>query len=236
LEVSALLLRRTEYGESDLVLNVLTDSIGRIGVIARGARASRRRFAGGIESFHGLRFSLEEPQRGDLYRLCDARLEVPRLQLTTHLIGLTVAGRALGWVRAVTPANTAEPEVFRACARLLDRLNDTPPATARAGDYVLAEFGLVLLDVLGWALELERCVRCGRACPAAAPSTLDPGLGGLVCRNCGGARIRLTPSVRKAMLKASKGEAASLDECDTAFVLDVVEASLHAHAGIEASS
>ncbi|HEY5958072.1 MAG TPA: DNA repair protein RecO, partial [Polyangiaceae bacterium] len=230
------LLRKTEYGESDLILNVLTDTLGRIGVIARGARASRRRFAGGVESFHGLRFTLEEPQHGDLYRLREARLEMPRMRLTSNLKALDVAGRALGWVRAVTPTNTPEPEAFALCTRLLDRLDETPPENARLSDYVLAEFGLVLLDVLGWALELERCVRCGRACPSTSASTIEPRLGGIVCQRCGGARIRLSAALRQRMHDAMIGNPTSLPDAESALVLTIVEASLQAHAGIDTTA
>lgn len=231
--VSALVLRKIEYADSDLIVQVLTDSLGQLSVMARAARASKRRFAGGIEPFHGLRFHLDEPFHGDLYRLRDTQLITPRFKLVASLVALDVAGRALGWVRKTTIARSPEPVIFDACCQLLDQLDQSPPATTVAGEARLCQFGLVLLTALGWALELERCVRCGRACPEQSPATLDPRQGGLVCRRCGGASFRLSADVRRRMLAATRGDAMQLDAPDAAAVLDIVEATLLAHPGVE---
>jgi DNA repair protein RecO (recombination protein O) len=233
LEVAALLLRRTEYGESDLVLNVLTDPLGPIGVMARAARASTKRFAGGIEPFHGLLLHLDEPKQGDLYNLRDTQIAVPRMRLVTSLVAMNIAGRALGWVRSTTVPRTPEPGIFRACTQLLDALDEQVPTTTTAGDALLSEFGLLLLTALGWALEFERCVRCGRACPEQSPATLDPRHGGLVCRRCGGGKHLLSAALRQRMRAASRGDRADLDPSDAAKVLEIVQATLLAHPGVD---
>lgn len=50
LRTHAIVLRRTNYGESDRILNLLTPE-GKIAVLARGVRKSKSRLAGGIELF-----------------------------------------------------------------------------------------------------------------------------------------------------------------------------------------
>jgi DNA repair protein RecO (recombination protein O) len=235
LELSALLLRKTDYGESDLVLNVFTDGLGRIAVMARAARSSKRRFAGGIEPFHGLRLCMDAPLHGELYRLRNTRIEVARLGLASNLVALNIAGRALTWVRRTTVPHTPEPQIFVASCRLLDALDHQPPETTTAGEARLAEFGLVLLTALGWALELERCVRCGRPCPEPSPATVDPRHGGLVCRRCGGARQLIDAALRHRMVAAQRGEHSDLLPTDAGTVLDVVEATLLVHPGIESA-
>lgn len=233
LSVKALVLRKIEYAESDLIVQVITDSLGQISLLARAARASKRRYAGGIEPFHGLQLHLDEPSHGELFRLRDVQLEQPRFNLVGSWIALTVAGRALGWVRKTTVARTPEPAVFHACRSLLDRLDQSPPTGMLAGEALLCEFGLVLLSLLGWQLELERCVRCTRACPKDSAATLDPRRGGLVCRSCGGARHLLSANQRQRMIAASRGDGSSLETADADAVLDIVEETLLAHSGVE---
>ena len=46
----AIVLRRTNYGESDRILNLITPE-GKVAVLARGVRKSKSRLAGGIELF-----------------------------------------------------------------------------------------------------------------------------------------------------------------------------------------
>lgn len=50
LRTRAIVLRRTNYGESDRILNLLTPE-GKIAAIARGVRKEKSRLAGGIELF-----------------------------------------------------------------------------------------------------------------------------------------------------------------------------------------
>jgi DNA repair protein RecO (recombination protein O) len=122
--------------------------------------------------------------------------------------------------------------VYSATEGLLDRLDTHPPETTSAGDALLAEFGLNLLAHLGWALELTRCVHCGRICPDGVPVTLDPRRGGLVCRNCGGGRYRVSASLKSVMVGASRGTLAELTTEDASTVLDIVEQTLAHHPGI----
>ena len=51
LRTSAIILRRTNYGEADRILQVLTPNAGKISVMARSVRKEKSRLAGGIELF-----------------------------------------------------------------------------------------------------------------------------------------------------------------------------------------
>jgi DNA repair protein RecO (recombination protein O) len=228
----ALVLRRTEYGEADLVLSLFTESFGKISALARGARKSTRRFAGSLEAMHTLELRLEERVMSELFSLRDAHIAIPRLGLTASLERLEAAGRALAWVREAAPARTPEPELWAEISALLDRL------AARDSDFdplcLLAASGLRTLATLGWGLDFERCVRCGKECPVGQPALLDPAKGGLVCRSCGGARQRLEGDLRARLGRAARdGDPTALAKNDAKLALELVERVLRAHAGIE---
>ncbi|HEX5101745.1 MAG TPA: recombination protein O N-terminal domain-containing protein, partial [Polyangiaceae bacterium] len=65
----ALLLKRVEYGEADLVLTLFTERFGRISALARAARKSTRRFGGALEPMHTLEVALEERPKSELFML-----------------------------------------------------------------------------------------------------------------------------------------------------------------------
>jgi DNA repair protein RecO (recombination protein O) len=228
----ALVLRRTEYGEADLVLSLFTESFGKISALARGARKSSRRFGGSLEAMHTLELRLDERPASELFSLREARIAVPRMGLTGSLERLEAAGRALAWVRSGAPARTPEPELWEEITALLDRLaareNELEPAR------LLAASGLRILATLGWGLDFERCVRCGKECPAEQPALFDPIKGGLVCRSCGGARQRLSAAERARLAAAARdGDPAVLEPDDAKLALELVDRVLRAHAGIE---
>jgi DNA repair protein RecO (recombination protein O) len=223
-------LRRVEFGEADLILTLFTRALGRVSALARGARRNSRRFAGALEPFFTLGVVLEERRGVELMTLREATLVRPRTGLLADLSALSAAGRALGWVRRAAPVHTPEPEAWQIVEALLDRLAE--PGAAGFAEPELARAGLRLLGAFGWALELERCVRCGKPCPSGRPSSLDLVRGGLVCRDCGGGRIRLAPEQRERLIAATRERTPlSLSNEEASLALDLVERVLDAHAG-----
>lgn len=68
----AVVLRRTNYGEADRIIDLLTPS-GRISVIARGVRKEKSKLAGGIELFAVCDVVVGEG-RGEIKTLISARI------------------------------------------------------------------------------------------------------------------------------------------------------------------
>jgi DNA repair protein RecO (recombination protein O) len=227
----ALLLKRVEYGDADLVLTLFTEKLGRVSALARSARRSQRRFGGALEPLHTLELRLEDRPRNELSLLREARIVTARPALTESLERMKAAGRALGWIRSAAPAHTPEPELWAVIEGLLDEL-------ARRKDPVspglaLAASGLAMLGALGWGLDLERCVRCGKPCPKEGAALVDAVRGGLVCRSCGGARQRLDAAVRERLGRAAlSGDPRTLEPGDDEIALGLVEGVLSAHAGV----
>ena len=225
----ALLLRRVEYGESDLVVTLLTDTIGRVSALARGARKSAKRFGGAIEPMHTLRIEYDDRSGAELVVLREAKLSDPRPFLVTSLPGMQAAGQALNWVRKATPPRTPEPEVWSVMVDLLDRLSD--PEDPVAPQARLAAAGIRLLTAFGWGIDFAQCVSCGKAPGPLQAAAVDAARGGLVCRECGGARRRLTGGERQALSQVTRGGV--LDDDTAALALDLIEQALKAHGGIE---
>ncbi len=227
----ALLLRRVSYGESDLVVTLFTEALGRVSALARGARRSQKRFGGSLEPMHTLLVRLDESAGAELMALREASLETPRHHLVRDLDRMQAAGRALGWIRRAAPPRTPEPDAWRVIIELLDRLDDA--RDTRTPRLHLAELGLRLLAALGWGLDLELCVRCGRACEPGRAAMIDASRGGLVCRACGGARMVLDGAARARLASAAAAKTPGLSPEDVDTALGLVESALRTHMDIE---
>jgi len=142
----AVLLRKVDHGEADLILTFFTAVYGRVTAIAYSARRSRRRFAG-MEPFHTLRIEVDSGVR-EMATLHSAHIAVARLGLMDGLDRMQMAGMALGWVRDACPDRQPETAVWEALTNFLDAAE-----TAAAEDVATeaAAFGLRLLVALGWA-------------------------------------------------------------------------------------
>lgn len=232
-ESAALLVRSVPYGEVDLVATFFTEEGGKLAAIVRGARKSTKRFAGALEPIHELFVTLEDKGK-ELCVLEEARIGRARTGITSDLDAMEAAGQALRWVRHLCPARTPEPAVWRSLRLLLDVLDDRSPSAGGLVSSVLvgqhlASFGLRLLADVGYALELERCVRCGRVCPAGRSAYVDAAGGGLVCSSCGGARRTVSGEMRTAALALAGGEDLVLTRGQVGKLVELIEDALAAH-------
>jgi DNA repair protein RecO (recombination protein O) len=213
-------------GEADLIVTLFTEERGILSAVARSARKPSKRLAS-LEPMHLLRVSLDERENHDLAVLVETAIAHPRLHLIESLGAMEAAGRALRWIRTVAPPGTQEPALYATLNELLDALDD--PSRGSPEPH-LATGGLRLLADIGFALVLDRCVRCGRPCPLDAPACLDPTFGGLVCRACGGARLVVRSDLRARIDAAAAGDNLAMRDEDARIVIDLVDAVIAAHA------
>jgi len=231
IESAALLVRSVPFGEADLVVTFFTQTDGKLSAMVRGARRSSKRFGGALEPIHELSLVLEDRGK-ELCVLKEARLVRAREGITRDLAAMDAAGRALRWIRHLCPQRTPEPAVWASLRLLLDLLDGRPSERAVATH--LTMFGLGLLAEVGYALELEQCVRCGRPCPPARAAFVDAAGGGLVCMACGGARRTLSGELRALALRAQRREEGlELTLAQAGELLEIAEEAMSAHADFD---
>lgn len=149
----AYVLHGRPYRETSLLLEVFTRDYGRIGLVARGARAARSRWKSLLQPFRPLLLSWN--QRGELGTLtaADQIASPPAAQGQALFCGLYVNELL---VRGLHRSD-AHPELFEAYRQLLSELvsHDQP-------EPVLRVFEKQLLDALGFGLALESEYDTGR--------------------------------------------------------------------------
>ena len=245
----AFLLRATPYGESDLVVALLTARWGRVAALARGARRSRRRFGGALDYFHLVEAEVR-PGRSGLGRLVGVDLlrsyRAPRESVDSYRVASHVLEVALLGTREGNP----DPEIFalvEGAFAALERGAD-PVSLARV-------FQARALAALGYRLPAESCTDCGvpheqdashrdaaLLCPrCAGPSAARIGLGSLrTLRSAGGlaadrlGTIRVTgaveaelgPLLESALASALGRRPRSLDGLPSAPGVDPFPATL----------
>ena len=228
IESEALVVRTVELGEADVIATLVTQQAGKLSAIVRGARKGSRRVGGALEPVHTIAVLLED-RGAELVTLKESRIVRTRAGVVGSLDALEAAGVALRWARHLFPPRTPEPEGWRILIELLDVL-DAGEASPRAE---LARAGLGLLGAVGYALELARCVLCGRDCPESKAACIDPARGGLICRSCGGAATGLLPEVRRAARSLGGGRTTDASPSEAEAILQVVDRAMAAHAGFE---
>lgn len=157
-----MLVQRTPYGETSLVVHVLTPHHGRVHLIAKGAHRPKSRFSGVLDWFDTLELGWSTHTSSELGTLRTGELTVRRRRLTLDLDVYRSAQTTLELLDLSSRAGVADGALYALGAAALDALNDAEPAAATA---LLAAFELQLLMELGIMPALGECAVCGQAAP-----------------------------------------------------------------------
>ena len=190
----AIVLRRVDYAEADVVVTLLGRETGRVSALARGARKSSRRFSGGLGMAARGEARLGERAGADLMVLESFEVLDDRAGLATDLAKTAHAAYAIELCDRLCPPRQAEKPVFAWLDEFLVRLNKGHASAER-----LRVFELGLLRGLGIGPSLDRCVVCDRGDLEGEDVRWHADRGGVVCRNCSGRGDLMSGNTRKAL-------------------------------------
>ncbi len=149
IRTEAIILRRTNYGEADRILNVLTPEHGKVAAIAKGVRRPKSKLAGGLELFAVCDITLGE-SRSDLFLVTSARLQSFFGSILHDYDRMQFGYQAIKQIAQATET-VSEPEFFFLLKNTLTYLNDA------SIDWRLNElwFQLQLAHLLGEGINLQ---------------------------------------------------------------------------------
>jgi DNA repair protein RecO (recombination protein O) len=197
---AAIVLRASDYGESDRIVTLLTEQYGKVSALARGAKSSRRRFGAALSSFGYGEAVLREKR--DLWILEELHSHRGFVHLGQELGRFGHASYACELCWQLCPPHAPEPAIFALLLELLDML-DKLPLSERPLALPLRTFELRVLDAVGLSLRLVECAICGSVVPQSAYVPFDVERGGVLCPDtCFGAK---TPTELGLILSGKSG-------------------------------
>lgn len=196
----ALVLRTIEYSETSLIVWLYTQELGRIHVIAKGARRTRSTFEGALEPLVEGELVFYRKKKADTLDIAKEfdptnyhrglRRDLPRLYRGVYLAEL---------INELGEENAPNPKAWSA---LTVGLNNLVHAPDNQLDVVLFRAELGLLESAGLQPSLSQCAACG-APPAPTYPVSIPG-GGVLCEE----HARSDPAARQTSPGAVKTLAA----------------------------
>jgi len=202
----AIVLRRVVYAEADLIVTLLGRETGRVSALARGARKSSRRFAGGLGMAASGDARLRERAGAELMVLESFETRDDRAGLATDLAKTAHAAYAIELCDRLCPPRQSERAVFAWLDEFLAKL-----ASGMATAERLRVFELGLLRGLGIGPSLDRCVVCGRTDLDSEDVRWHPERGGVVCRACSQRGDLMSGGTRQALERLAQTRMADTD-------------------------
>jgi DNA repair protein RecO len=217
-----LILRRFPFGETSLVLHVVTREHGRVHLLAKGAYRPKSRYWCVLDLFDTLNLEWNHAARRELQLLQAGSIDRRRHRIADDLSSYRAALTALELTELGAQEAQPCPELFDLLARTLDRMLPQGPPP----DLALVVFELAFLESLGLSPALTGCAACGGPAPPATPPAtrngppseervaFSAGAGGRLCEPCAaearrsGRRVGTLPTgVLEAAQRLSRPEA-----------------------------
>lgn len=176
IRVSAFVLRSYPYGESDLITVLLSRERGKLRAIAKGAKRSKRRFAGGaLEPFQQLELRLSRRENRGLDFLHESRVVGNNTRIANNLEAFAWASYLTEITEAMTVEDDPCREVFDSYAATIALLGEGRPEPS-AHHYLLQ-----MLDFAGWAPDFNECGICREPVGEYRRPILDQRGSGVIC-------------------------------------------------------
>lgn len=173
---NAFVLRSRNYGESDRILVLLTEDMGKVSAIAKGARRSVKRFAGGaLEPFQELAVRLDRKPQYSLAFLHESRALGSNATLASNLDAFAWASYLTELTEVMTADRDPCRDLFALYKEVIGRLGrDLIEPLAH-------HFVLGLLERSGWAPDFGVCGICSEPVTDASRPILDSRGSGVIC-------------------------------------------------------
>lgn len=201
----ALVLRTYKLGESDRIVVFLTRDRGKKRGVAKGARASRRRFGGALEPLTRVQVSYFEKETRELVHLDFADPLASPLSAQDPE-ALSYVGYFAELLDAWAQDNDSQEALFRLGSAVLDAMAQGAPALPLA-----RYFEFWLLKLQGVYPSVTDCEDCGQPFGERGAS-LDREQLRFICRDCAGVggRMALSSAALRFLREASRTRPAAL--------------------------
>jgi DNA repair protein RecO (recombination protein O) len=175
--VSGIVLQCYDLGEKDRIVVLLTAELGKIRVVAKGAKRPGGRFAAVASPFTEITASIHLGR--SLHTLNQAQIRTSHRQLREQLDRMAIGLFMTELLDVATVEGPGQMEFLNMLSNSLQRLE-----VAAQPELILCSFLLQLLQLSGLSPAAGVCASCQSSDrPLIA---LDAAAGGLVCRSCVG--------------------------------------------------
>jgi DNA repair protein RecO (recombination protein O) len=207
LSTPAILLRRIEFGDYDLIVTLFTRARGKTSAIAKSAKKSVKRFPGVLEPFSRLDVVLAQGRRNGLAVLQEASLEDPFFRIREDILKTTYASYWAELICLWMAEGEPQESLYRLTSHVLAELNrgETPV------EVLSILFQMRFLSLAGFRPNFDHCHACKTCLDQIRHASVvsDPSKGGIACPTCGvpaNGRLKISKGTLKQLMWTDSGD------------------------------
>jgi DNA repair protein RecO (recombination protein O) len=178
-KTEAVVLRRTEYSNTSLIVSLYTRDFGRIEVMAKGARRETSPFHAVLDLANRVQAVYYRHVHGNIHTLSECYLTDDFHGLRSDLFRFYAASHVLELMSGLTAAEDPNPDLFDLLVSGISALSGGPEPSD-----ILLVFQTDLLRMLGYLPVFFECASCGKDVLSAKRVIFSSVKGGALCGGC----------------------------------------------------
>ncbi|MHB8481412.1 MAG: DNA repair protein RecO [Nitrospiria bacterium] len=176
IETDAIVINSLKLGEADRLMTFYSSRLGKIKVVAPGARKTKNKYGSSLEPFTHGRLVIYDKNPQVMYRLFQSDIIESFQKVRSDYDKIIYTSNFCLLVDSLSAEGDPSPSVFNLFLKLLDYLKSFTVTL-----HVVHLFKVKLIGYAGYEMCLDRCVKCREPRPQVS---FSPILGGIVCSSC----------------------------------------------------
>jgi DNA repair protein RecO (recombination protein O) len=207
LNTPAILLRRIDFGDYDLIVTLFTRTQGKTSAIAKSAKKSVKRFPGVLEPFSRLNVVMARGRGKGLPVLQEASLEDPFFKIRENIVKTAYASYWSELIYLWMAEGEPQEALYRLTLHVLAELDrgNTPV------EVLSILFQMRFLSLAGFRPNFDHCHACKTCLDQIRHDCVfsDPSRGGIACPTCGvptNGRLKISKGTLKQLMWTDSGD------------------------------
>ncbi|HKI78857.1 MAG TPA: DNA repair protein RecO [Ignavibacteriaceae bacterium] len=179
IKTEAVVLSKLNYGDTSLIVSLFTKELGKVSAIAKGARNSKAKIGAKVDPLNFLEIVFYNKTSRELQIISSADIIDHYPNLKKDFDRLKYAYSVLELIKKLTVEHEQNLKLFKGTTRIFSLMNESNESP----DILFARFFLFLLDEIGYQVQIDRCISCGRKDLENMALSYNFE-GGILCENC----------------------------------------------------
>lgn len=177
-----IIIKKTNSGEADKVLTIVTPNYGKIQCIARGSRKPKSKLNGHLDLFNLSDFNLVHGKGYDVITGCMTIQSFKRVKNALDQTARMYSAAEL--LNRLVLTSQKDEKIYFLLKEYLEFCDSHLPRDESRRDFTSWSFSIKLFDALGVFPELTNCLACRQPISSSTESYISAYMDGIFCKKC----------------------------------------------------
>jgi DNA repair protein RecO (recombination protein O) len=158
IKTEAVVLNKLNYGDTSIIASLLTEDLGKISVIVKGARSPKSKYGRIVDLINHLSVIFYKKDSREIQLLSGADIIDHYPEIKNDLNKLKYAYSIAELIKNLLAEHEVNKRIFKGVVKILNRLN----SGIELPEVTFGRFFIFFLKEIGYELQTESCAICGK--------------------------------------------------------------------------